>query len=94
MLGDDFVHQFNNHRVIKFNLGGVICVDKSTIQQHSHEGLDKLCIANYVTIDRKIENWLEIQNSAYGDSDISMPLLLAQLSTCEEKFNDDALNGA
>ena len=95
MLVDGFVNRFNAHRAYTFVPGEYICIDESIIRWYGHGGGWINCgLPHYITIDRKPENGLEVQNAVCGDSGIMLQLELAKEDAEDDyDINDDVNYG-
>ena len=79
MLVQDFVKNFNEHRSCFFSPGWLICVDESMSRWYGLGGhWINVGLPMYVSIDRKPEDGLEIQNAACSHSGIMYQLKLVK----------------
>jgi hypothetical protein len=76
-LVQGFVNAINSHRKERFNPSEMICVDESISRWYGLGGswID-VGLPHYVAIDRKPENGCELQNSACGQSGVTLRLKL------------------
>ena len=78
-LVEDFVTNFNEHRWSYFSPGWLICVDESMSRWYGLGGhWINMGLPMYVSIDRKPEDGLEIQNAACANSGIMYQLKLVK----------------
>jgi Transposase IS4 len=97
MACDDFVLNFNEHRVQYFNPSENNCVDESMSRWYDQGGhWINHGLPQYIAIDRKPENGCEIQNAACGQSGIMLRLKLVKgidLVADDNDDNDDNAGG-
>ena len=92
---DDFIKNFNEHRVQSFSPSDEICVNESMSWWYGQGGhWINHGLPMYVAIDRKPENGCEIQNAACGRSGVMIRLKIVK--TAEEEnasaVTDDVSN--
>ena len=88
MLVDDFVNNFNNHRITNFRPSELICVDESMVRWYGTGGeWINAGLPHYVAIDRKPENGCEIQDSCCGRSGVMLQLKIVKST----EDDDDSL---
>ena len=92
MLVDEFVDRFNAHRATNFFPGRCVCVDESIIRWYGHGG-DWINhgLPHYISIDRKPESGLEVQNAACGESGIMIQLKLVK-GEKDDDYSDNEAN--
>jgi Transposase IS4 len=79
MLVEDFVCNFNEHRVHYFTPGWQVCVDESISRWYGLGGhWINTGLPIYVTMDRKPEDGLEIQNACCAHSGIMFQIKLVK----------------
>ena len=83
MLVEDFVRNFNDHRAQFFHPGWLICADESISRWYGLGGhWINTGLPMYVSIDRKPEDGMEIQNACCAHSGIMYQIKLVK--TAEE----------
>jgi hypothetical protein len=91
LLVDDFIKNFNLHRINHFRPSELICVDESMSRWYGHGGeWINAGLPNYVAIERKPENGCEIQNAACGVSGVMLQLKLVKTTTEMSKLLNEA----
>ena len=94
MLVDDFIDNFNAHRVKRYFPSDSICVDKSMSCWYGLGGYwINIGLPQYIAIDRKPENGCEIQNCCDGNSGVMMQLKLVKSIKCETTHLDEDDDG-
>ena len=86
MLVDDFVTNFNQHRASTFVPGGTIIVDETMVRWYGMGGLyveDGLPM--YVSMDRKPDSGLEVQDACCVDSNIMIQIKVVDRAEEEER---------
>jgi Transposase IS4 len=79
LLIEDFVANFNEHRAQYFHPGWLVCVDESMSRWYGLGGhWINTGLPMYVSIDRKPEDGMEIQNSCCGLSNIMLQIKLVK----------------
>jgi Transposase IS4 len=74
-LVDDFVENFNSHRISKLIPSELICVDESMIQWYGLSGQWIKCgLPYYLAIDRKPDKGCDIQTACCGRSGVMLQL--------------------
>ena len=86
LLIQDFVSNFNEHRSQFFSLGWLICVNESMSRWYGLGGhWINMGLPMYVSIDRKLEDGMEIQNAACANSGLMYQL--KTVKTAESQSN-------
>ena len=87
MLVQDFIANFNDHRASFFLPGFLLCVDESISRWYGLGGhWINMGLPMYVSIDRKPEDGLEIQNAACAHSGLMYQLKLVKTAEANAEY--------